>query len=141
MSGAMDVLNVSPEEKEQCYRLVAACLHLGNVNFERDPKGQEETDARVKNNDQLNIAAELLKVEPAALAKCLCYKKITRPGSKSVTYAHYSMIKAVDARDATSKALYGKLFDWLIFKINRALIGMVADYAKADQLATIGECV
>ena len=71
----------------------------------------------MKNGDQMAICAELLKVEPAALTKCLCYKKITRPGSKSVTYAHYSIIKAGDARDATSKTLYSKLFDWLIFKV------------------------
>ena len=77
-----------------------------------------QTDSKVKNLDQMNICAELLKVTAASFTKCLCYKKITRPGSKSVTYAHYSIMKAGDARDATSKALYGKLFDWLILKVS-----------------------
>jgi ABC-type oligopeptide transport system ATPase subunit len=94
MTGAMDVLNMTTEEKEQVFRLVAGCLQLGNVDFERDPKGQEETDARVKNAEQNAIAAELLRVPAADLDKCLTYRKITRPGSKSITYAHYSLSKA-----------------------------------------------
>jgi len=38
MTGAMDLLNMSPEEKECVFRLVAGILQLGNVEFERDPK-------------------------------------------------------------------------------------------------------
>jgi myosin heavy subunit len=48
MSGAMDVLNMSAEEKECVFRLVAAILQLGNVEFEKDPKGSEETDSKVR---------------------------------------------------------------------------------------------
>jgi myosin heavy subunit len=141
MSGAMDVLNMTPAEKECVFRLVAAILQLGNVEFEKDPKGSEETDSKIKNMDQFKIAAELLKVDCDTLAKGMCYKKITRPGSKSVTYARYSITKANDARDATSKALYGKLFDWLIAMINKALGGIGAAEAAAtskDKICTIG---
>jgi len=38
----MDVLNMSADEKEQTFRLVSAVLHLGDIIFERDPKGQED---------------------------------------------------------------------------------------------------
>ena len=55
---------------------------------------QEETDAKVKDSAQLATAAELFRVDAAAFDKCLTYRKITRPGSKSVTYAHYSIAKA-----------------------------------------------
>ena len=46
MSGAMDVLNMTTDEKEQTFRCVAACLHVGNIEFDRDPKGQEEVRRR-----------------------------------------------------------------------------------------------
>lgn len=136
MTNAMDVLNMTAEEKECTFRLVAGCLQMGNVEFERDPKGTEETDSKVKNPDQLAITAELYRVDKDLLAKCLCYRKISRPGSKSITYARYSIQKAKDARDATSKTLYGKLFDWLIQKINIALMQGIG--TSTEKLATIG---
>ena len=46
MSGAMDVLNMTTDEKEQTFRCVAACLQIGNIEFDRDPKGQEEVSGR-----------------------------------------------------------------------------------------------
>jgi len=136
MTNAMDVLNMTAEEKECTFRLVAGCLQMGNVEFDRDPKGTEETDSKVKNPDQLAITAELFRVDKDLLAKCLCFRKISRPGSKSVTYARYSIQKAKDARDATSKTLYGKLFDWLIQKINIALMQGIG--TSSEKLATIG---
>ena len=140
MTGAMDVLNMTKEEKDQCYRIVGGILHLGNVNFEKDPKGTEETDSKIKNEDVLKLVAELFCVDYAVFAKSLCYRKITRPGSKSITYARYSIAKATDARDATSKALYGKMFDWLILMINKALagIGGVAVDPSKEKISTIG---
>jgi myosin heavy subunit len=139
MSGAMDVLNMTPEEKECVFRLIAGVLHLGNVEFEKDPKGSEETDSKIKNPEQFKIAAELFRVDGDAFAKTMCFKKITRPGSKSVTYARYSIVKATDARDATSKSLYGKLFDWLICMINKALSGIGGEAAASkDKVMTIG---
>jgi myosin heavy subunit len=137
MTNAMDVLNMSADEKEQSFRLVAACLHMGNVEFERDPKGTEETDSKPKNPDQVAIAAELFKVDKDLLTKAVCYRKISRPGSKSVTYARNSILKAKDCRDGMTKALYGKLFDYLIQKVNLALMKGIGA-GNADKLATIG---
>jgi len=137
MAQAMDVLNMSEEEKRVAHVVVAAVLHLGNVEFERDMKGTEDTDAQVKNRDQLAIAAELWGVSPAVLEKSLCYRKISRPGSKSVTFAHNSMQRSKDVRDAMAKKMYEKLFDWLIGKINVALMAGIGSGAGMD-LATIG---
>jgi len=101
-------------------------------------QGSEETDSKIKNVDQFKIAAELFRVDPDAFAKTMCFKKISRPGAKSVTYARYSITKACDARDATAKTLYGKLFDWLISKINVALGGLTVESSGKDKIATIG---
>ena len=137
MTNAMDVLNMSADEKEQSFRLVAAVLQMGNTEFDRDPKGAEETDSKCKNPDQMKLAAELFKIDPELLNKCICFRKIARPGSKSVTYARNSIQKAKDARDGMCKALYGKLFDWLIRKVNQALMKGIGA-GGTDKLATIG---
>ncbi len=137
MTNAMDVLNMSGDEKEETFRLVSAILHMGNAEFERDPKGAEETDSKCKNPEQMKIAADLFRIEPELLNKCICFRKIARPGSKSVTYARNSIQKAKDARDGMCKALYGKLFDWLIRKINVALMKGIGA-GSTDKLATIG---
>jgi myosin heavy subunit len=137
MTNAMDVLNMSADEKEQTFRLVSAVLQMGNTEFERDPKGSEETDSRCKNPEQMKLAADLFRIDSELLNKCICFRKIARPGSKSVTYARNSIQKAKDARDGMSKALYGKLFDWLIRKINVALMKGIGA-GGSDKLATIG---
>jgi len=38
MTTAMDVLNMTPSEKQSTFFLVGGILHLGNVEFERDMK-------------------------------------------------------------------------------------------------------
>ena len=87
--------------------------------------------------DVLAQAAALFHVEPASLGKALTHRKISRPGSKSVTFAHNSMQRAKDVRDAMAKAVYGKLFDWLIGKINLALLAGIGS-GKGSDLCTIG---
>lgn len=134
---AMDVLHMTHEEKVSVFRIVAAILHIGNVEFERDPTGSEDTDSKVKNPEQLAIASDLFAVDADNLAKALCFRKISRPGAKSVTYARNSIVRAKDVRDAMAKSLYGKLFDWLIIKINEALMQGIGSGAGMD-LATIG---
>jgi myosin heavy subunit len=134
---AMDVLNMTESEKTSIFHLVGGILHLGNVEFDKDPKGTEDTDAKVKNVDQNALAAELFGVDAALLAKSLCFRKISRPGSKSITFAHNSMQRSKDVRDAMAKSLYGKLFDWLIGKINVALLAGIGSGAGMD-LCTIG---
>jgi len=81
--------------------------------------------------------AELMGLDKKVLEKSLCFREISRPGKGSVTFAQNSMQRCKDVRDAMAKTLYTKLFDWLIGKINLALM---AGIGKADglDLCTIG---
>lgn len=68
--------------------------------------------------DELAKVSSLLKVEVEQLNQALCFRNI---GTRSVIMVPYSIEQAADARDALTKALYGRLFDWLIEKINQSL--------------------
>ena len=130
MTSAMDVLAWPADVKASTFRILAGILWLGNVEFEKDPSGAEDDSARIKNEATLEKAAELLKVDVGTLKECLCYAKLKIAGS--VTMKQYSIDAANTARDATSKEIYGRLFDDIIEKINDTLGGKAVKKSTAS---------
>ena len=58
-------------------------------------------------------------MDPEKLAMVLVTTKATFSGEEMVTFKSHS--KADETRDAIAKALYERLFGWLIRRINTAL--------------------
>ncbi|XP_035276926.1 unconventional myosin-VIIb-like [Anguilla anguilla] len=115
---AMKILTFTEKESWEIFKLLAAILHLGNVNFEGTILNNME-GCDIMNSDHFKMAAKLLEVDIHALETSLTYRSILT-NRESVTKPLTSE-QAMDGRDAFVKAIYGRMFVWIAEKINSAI--------------------
>ncbi|XP_023742461.1 myosin-12 [Lactuca sativa] len=116
---AMDVVGINNDEQDAIFRVVAAILHLGNVDF---IKGKEFDSSKVKDEKSLyhlRTAAELLMCDEKALEQSLCERVIVTPDG-NITKPLDPAAAAL-SRDALAKTVYSRLFDWIVDKINNSI--------------------
>ena len=119
---ALRSLNFSDEQIDFVTRTVAGILFLGNLKFKaKKLQGTSDKGSQVTLGHDLDQAAGLLGVETADLAKAITNRTIV-VGIKR-TVIPLSKSAAADAKDAIAKAIYGRLFDWLVKRINKATEG------------------
>ncbi|GMN64120.1 hypothetical protein TIFTF001_033197 [Ficus carica] len=116
---AMDIVGISQEEQEAIFRVVAAILHLGNIEF---VKGKEVDSSKLKDDKSLyhlKTAAELLMCDETALEASLCKRVIVTPDGNITKPLEPA--SATLSRDALAKTIYSRLFDWIVDKINSSI--------------------
>ena len=115
---ALKTIGFSKRHVAQTCQLVAAILHLGNLEFTID-RHRNEDAAVVRNTDLLEIVADFLGIQPAALEAALSYK--TKLLKKELCTVFLDPDGASDNRDDLAKTLYSLLFAWLNEHINQRL--------------------
>uniref|UniRef100_A0A3Q3VZU9 Uncharacterized protein n=1 Tax=Mola mola TaxID=94237 RepID=A0A3Q3VZU9_MOLML len=130
---ALKILMFSESDSWEISRLLAAILHLGNVNFKTVENNLEACD--IVKSSHFNMASQLLEqVAPKELEKSLTQRSFMT-ARESVSKALTSA-QAVDGRDAFVKAIYGRLFIWIVDKINTAIYKLPEETEEVQQ--TIG---
>ncbi|XP_039848781.1 myosin-17-like isoform X11 [Panicum virgatum] len=116
---AMDTVGITEQEQEAIFRVVAAVLHLGNINF---AKGREVDSSVIKDEKSrfhLNTAGELLMCDCGKLENALINREINTPEGVITTTVGPS--SATISRDGLAKQIYSRLFDWLVNRINASI--------------------
>ncbi|CAF2069296.1 unnamed protein product [Brassica napus] len=116
---AMDVVGINSEEQEAIFRVVAAILHLGNIEFGKGKEADSSAPKDEKSNYHLKTAAELFMCDEQALEDSLC-KRVIVTRDESIT-KWLDPETAALSRDALAKTVYSRLFDWIVNKINDSI--------------------
>ncbi|XP_070704643.1 myosin heavy chain, skeletal muscle, adult-like [Pempheris klunzingeri] len=113
---AIDILGFNMEEKVGIYKLTGAVMHYGNMKFKQK---QREEQAEPDGTEVADKVAYLMGLNSADLLKALCYPRV-KVGNEFVTKGQTPQ-QVNNAMGALSKAVYEKLFLWMVTRINQQL--------------------
>ncbi|KAI9504813.1 chitin synthase-domain-containing protein [Coemansia spiralis] len=115
---ALKVCGLKQRQQHAIFQVLAAIMHLGNVEFADAADGGEDA-AVVRNQEEIELAAEYLGVSESALTAALCYK--TALVNSDLCTVFLNSHGAANQRNALARSLYHLLYYWLIEHLNQTM--------------------
>ncbi|XP_008403002.1 unconventional myosin-Va isoform X6 [Poecilia reticulata] len=130
---AFTLLGINESYQIGLFQVLAAILHLGNVEIkDRD----SDSSLIAPKNRHLTAFCELVGVTYQDMSQWLCHRKL-----KTATETYIKplpRLQATNARDALSKHIYAKLFNWIVEHVNKALVTNVKQHSFIGVLDIYG---
>ncbi|XP_017691424.1 PREDICTED: myosin heavy chain, skeletal muscle, adult-like, partial [Lepidothrix coronata] len=113
---AIDILGFTADERTAIYKLTGAVMHYGNLKFKQKPR---EEQAEPEGTEVADKAAYLMGLNSADMLKALCYPRV-KVGNEYVTKGQTAQ-QVHNSVGALAKAVYEKMFLWMVVRINQQL--------------------
>ncbi|XP_064251684.1 myosin heavy chain, skeletal muscle, adult-like [Passer domesticus] len=113
---AIEILGFTADERLAIYKLTGAVMHYGNLKFKQK---QREEQAEPDGTEVADKAAYLMGLNSADLLKALCYPRV-KVGNEYVTKGQ-TVQQVYNSVGALAKAVYEKMFLWMVVRINEQL--------------------
>lgn len=135
----MSRLGITEEEIDQVWQLIVAILHMGNIDYRVD---EADDSAHIADHSKASVAraAELFQLPDVARFSSSLETKVSKFGKELIS-SPLQKDGAISCRNSAAKSIYGRLFNWIVGKINANILEKMSandDNSNTETIFSLG---